>query len=92
MELYLFLAAALLIPMAGQLALLRLGRARPRLRFTRWLLLIVPAVFLLLAVQAGGEDGLFSGLVVLFHLAAALAALTGCGLGWLGDWVWRKRG
>ena len=92
MELYLFLAAALLLPLAGQLALLRLGRRHPRLRFVRWLPLIVPAVFLLLAVQAGLENGLFSGLVVLFDLAAALAALAGCGLGWLGDWVWRKRG
>ena len=45
MELYLFFAAALLLPLAGQLALLRLGRRRPRLRFARWLLLAIPAVF-----------------------------------------------
>ena len=38
MELYLFFAAALLLPLAGQLALLRLGRRHPRLRFARWLL------------------------------------------------------
>ncbi len=91
MELYLFLAAALLLPMAGQLALLRLGRSRPRLRPIRWLLLIVPAVFVLLAVGAGQENGLFSGLVVLFDLAAAAAALAGYGLGWLVDLIWERR-
>ena len=92
MELYLFLAAALLLPMAGQLALLRLGRSRPRLRSVRWLLLTVPTVFVLLAVGAGRENGLFSGLVVLFDLAAAAAALAGYGLGWLADLIWERRG
>ena len=91
MELYLFFAAALLLPMAGQLALLRLSRRHPRLRFARWLLLIVPAVFALLAVGAGQENGLFSGLVVLFDLAAAAAALAGYGLGWLVDLIWSRR-
>lgn len=62
MELYLFFAAALLLPFGGQLALLRLGRARPRLRFARWLLLAIPAVFVLLAAGAVGEGGLFSAL------------------------------
>ena len=91
MELYLFFAAALLLPLGGQLALLRLGRSRPRLRFARWLPLLVPGIFLLLAARAQGENGFFSGLVVLFYLAAALASLAGCGLGWLGDRVWRGK-
>lgn len=91
MGLYLFFAAALLLPFGGQLALLRLGRRHPRLRFARWLLLIVPAVFALLAVGAGQENGLFSGLVVLFDLADGVLALAGWGLGWLADLIWSRR-
>ena len=91
MGLYLFFAAALLLPFGGQLALLRLGRRHPRLRFARWLLLIVPAVFALLAVGAGQENGLFSGLVVLFDLADGVLALAGWWLGWLADLIWSRR-
>lgn len=92
MELYLFLAAALLLPLAGQLALLRLGRRHPRLRFARWLLLAVPAVFVLLAVGAVGEGGLFSDLLALFYLISALCSLAGYGLGWLGELIVKRRG
>ena len=92
MELYLFFAAALLLPLTGQLALLRLGRRHPRLRFTRWLLLLIPVVFLLLAVQAGRENGPFSGLTVLFYLACGLLALAGYALGWLGELIVKRRG
>ena len=91
MELYLFFAAALLLPLAGQLALLRLSRRRPRLRFARWLLLAVPAVFVLLAVGAVGEGGLFSDLLALFYLISALCSLAGYGLGWLGELIVKRR-
>ena len=92
MELYLFFAAALLLPFSGQLALLRLSRRHPRLRFARWLLLAIPAVFVLLAVGAVGEGGLFSGLAALFYLADGVLALAGWGLGWLADLIWSRRG
>lgn len=91
MELYLFLAAALLLPMAGQLALLRLGRARPRLRFARWLLLTIPAVFFLLAAQAHRGPSFASDLLALFYLISALCSLAGYGLGWLADLIWSRR-
>lgn len=91
MELYLFFAAALLLPLAGQLALLRLGRRHPRLRFARWLLLAIPAVFVLLAVRAVGEGGLFSDLLALFYLISALCSLAGYGLGWLGELIVKRR-
>lgn len=91
MELYLFLAAALLLPMAGQLALLRLGRARPRLRFARWLLLAIPAVFFLLAAQAHRGPSFASDLLALFYLISALCSLAGYGLGWLADLIWSRR-
>lgn len=91
MELYLFLAAALLLPMAGQLALLRLGRARPRLRFARWLLLAIPAVFFLLAAQAHRGPSFASDLLALFYLISALCSLAGYGLGWLVDLIWSRR-
>ena len=91
MELYLFLAAALLLPMAGQLALLRLGRARPRLRFARWLLLTIPAVFFLLAAQAHRGPSFASDLLALFYLISALCSLAGYGLGWLVDLIWSRR-
>ena len=90
MELYLFFAA-LLLPLAGQLALLRLGRRHPRLCFARWLLAI-PAVFVLLAVGAVGEGGLFSDLLALFYLISALCSLAGYGLGWLGELIVKRRG
>ena len=91
MELYLFFAAALLLPLAGQLALLRLGRRHPRLRFARWLLLAIPAVFVLLAAGAVGEGGLFSDLLALFYLISALCSLAGYGLGWLGELIVKRR-
>ena len=91
MELYLFLAAALLLPFGGQLALLRLGRRHPRLRFARWLLLAIPAVFFLLAGQAHRGPSFASGLLALFYLISALCSLAGYGLGWLGELIvkWR---
>ena len=89
--LYLFFAAALLLPFSGQLALLRLSRRHPRLRFARWLLLAIPAVFVLLAAGAVGEGGLFSGLAALFYLADGVLALAGWGLGWLADLIWSRR-
>ena len=91
MELYLFFAAALLLPLAGQLALLRLGRRRPRLRFVRWLLLAVPAVFFLLAAQAHRGPSFASDLLALFYLISALCSLAGYGLGWLADLIWSRR-
>lgn len=91
MGLYLFFAAALLLPMAGQLALLRLGRARPRLRFARWLLLTIPAVFFLLAAQAHRGPSFASDLLALFYLISALCSLAGYGLGWLVDLIWSRR-
>ena len=91
MELYLFFAAALLLPMAGQLALLRLGRARPRLRFARWLLLAIPAAFFLLAAQAHRGPSFASDLLALFYLISALCSLAGWGLGWLADLIWSRR-
>lgn len=91
MELYLFFAAALLLPFGGQLALLRLGRARPRLRFARWLLLTIPAVFFLLAAQANRGPSFASGLLALFYLISALCSLAGWGLGWLADLIWSRR-
>lgn len=91
MELYLFLAAALLLPLGGQLALLRLGRARPRLRFARWLLLAIPAVFFLLAAQAHRGPSFASDLLALFYLISALCSLAGYGLGWLADLIWSRR-
>lgn len=91
MELYLFLAAALLLPFGGQLALLRLGRRHPRLRFARWLLLAIPAVLFLLAAQAHRGPSFASGLLALFYLISALCSLAGYGLGWLGELIvkWR---
>ena len=91
MELYLFFAAALLLPMAGQLALLRLSRRRPRLRFARWLLLTIPAVFFLLAAQAHRGPSFASDLLALFYLISALCSLAGWGLGWLADLIWSRR-
>ncbi len=91
MELYLFFAAALLLPMAGQLALLRLGRARPRPRPIRWLLLAIPAVFFLLAAQAHRGPSFASDLLALFYLISALCSLAGWGLGWLADLIWSRR-
>lgn len=91
MELYLFLAAALLLPFGGQLALLRLGRRHPRLRFARWLLLAIPAVFFLLAAQANRGPSFASGLLALFYLISALCSLAGYGLGWLADLIWSRR-
>ena len=91
MELDLFFAAALLLPMAGQLALLRLGRRRPRLRFARWLLLTIPAAFFLLAAQAHRGPSFASDLLALFYLISALCSLAGWGLGWLADLIWSRR-
>ena len=91
MELYLFFAAALLLPFGGQLALLRLGRARPRLRFARWLLLAIPAAFFLLAAQAHRGPSFASDLLALFYLISALCSLAGWGLGWLADLIWSRR-
>lgn len=91
MELYFFFAAAPLLPFGGQLALLRLGRRHPRLCFARWLLLAIPAVFVLLAVGAVGEGGLFSDLLALFYLISALCSLAGYGLGWLGELIVKRR-
>lgn len=91
MELYLFFAAALLLPMAGQLALLRLGRRRPRLRFARWLLLTIPAAFFLLAAQAHRGPSFASDLLALFYLISALCSLAGYGMGWLADLIWSRR-
>ena len=91
MELYLFFAAALLLPFGGQLALLRLGRARPRLRFARWLLLTIPAVFFLLAAQAHRGPSFASDLLALFYLISALCSLAGYGLGWLGEVIVKRR-
>ena len=90
MELYLFFAAALLLPFGGQLALLRLGRRHPRLRFARWLLAI-PAVFFLLAAQAHRGPSFASGLLALFYLISALCSLAGYGLGWLGELIVKRR-
>ena len=81
MELYLFFAAALLLPLAGQLALLRLGRRHPRLRFARWLLLAIPAVFFLLAAQAHRGPSFASGLLALFYLISACALWRAMGWG-----------
>ena len=91
MELYLFFAAALLLPFGGQLSLLRLGRRHPRLSFARWLLLAIPAVFFLLAAQAHRGPSFASGLLALFYLICALCSLAGYGLGWLGELIvkWR---
>ena len=91
MELYLFFAASLLLPFGGQLALLRLGRRRPRLRFARWLLLAIPAVFFLLAAQAHRGPSFASDLLALFYLISALCSLAGYGLGWLADLIWSRR-
>ena len=91
MELYLFFAAALLLPLAGQLALLRLGRRHPCLRFARWLLLAIPAVFFLLAAQANRGPSFASDLLALFYLISALCSLAGWGLGWLADLIWSRR-
>ena len=91
MELYLFFAAALLLPMAGQLALLRLGRRRPRLRFARWLLLTIPAAFFLLAAQVHRGPSFASDLRALFYLISALCSRAGGGLGWLADLIWSRR-
>ena len=84
MELYLFFAAALLLPFGGQLALLRL-------RFARWLLLAIPAVFSLLAAQAHRGPSFASGLLALFYLISALCSLAGYGLGWLGELIVKRR-
>ena len=91
MELYLFFAADLLLPFGGQLALLRLGRRHPRLRFARWLLLTIPAVFFLLAAQAHRGPSFASDLLALFYLISALCSLAGYGLGWLADLIWSRR-
>ena len=91
MELYFFFAAALLLPFGGQLALLRLGRRHPRLRFARWLLLAIPAVFFLLAAQAHWGPSFASGLLALFYLISALCSLAGYGLGWLGELIVKRR-
>ena len=91
MELYLFFAAALLLPFGGQLALLRLGRRHPRLRFARWLLLAIPAVLFLLAAQAHRGPSFVSGLLALFYLISALCSLAGYGLGWLGELIVKRR-
>ena len=91
MEPYLFLAAALLLPFGSQLALLRLGRRHPRLRFARWLLLAIPAVFFLLAAQAHRGPSFASGLLALFYLICALCSLAGYGLGWLGELIVKRR-
>ena len=91
MELYLFFAAALLLPFGGQLALLRLGRRHPRLRFARWLLLAIPAAFFLLAAQAHRGPSFASDLRALFYLISALCSLAGWGLGWLADLIWSRR-
>ena len=92
MELYIFFAAALLLPLAGQLALLRLGRRHPRLRFARWLLLAIPAVFFLLAAQAHRGPSFASDLLALTYLISALCSLAGYGLGGLADLIWSRRG
>ena len=91
MELYLFFAAALLLPFGGQLALLRLGRRHPRLHFARWLLLAIPAVFFFLAAQAHWGPSFASGLLALFYLISALCSLAGYGLGWLGELIVKRR-
>ena len=91
MELYFFFAAALLLPFGGQLALLRLGRRHPRLRYARWLLLAIPAVFFLLAAQAHRGPSFASGLLALFYLICALCSLAGYGLGWLGELIVKRR-
>lgn len=91
MDLYLFFATALLLPFGGQLALLRLGRRHPRLRFARWLLLAIPAVFFFLAAQAHWGPSFASGLLALFYLISALCSLAGYGLGWLGELIVKRR-
>lgn len=82
MELYLAAAAAFLLPLLLQCWLLPLGRRRPRLRFTRRLPLLGSAVFAALALEAAGENGIFSGLAVLVYGGLAGLILLGWGCGW----------
>lgn len=90
MELCLTAAAAFLLPLLLQWGLLSLGRRHPRLRFTRWLPLLGSAVFAAQAVNAAGESGIFSGLVVLAYGALAALTLLGWGCGWGADALRRK--
>lgn len=90
MELYLAAAAAFLLPLLLQCWLLPLGRRRPRLRFTRWLPLLGSAAFAALALEAAGENGIFSGLAVLVYGGLAGLILLGWGCGWGADALRRK--
>ena len=91
MELYLAAGAAFLLPLLLQCCLLPLGRKRPKLRFTRWLLLLGAAVPAALAIRAAGENGIFSGLAALAYGALAVLILLGWGCGWAADALWRRR-
>lgn len=90
MELYLAAAAAFLLPLLLQCWLLPLGRRRPRLRFIRWLPLLGSAAFAALALEAAGENGIFSGLAVLVYGGLAGLILLGWGCGWGADALRRK--
>ena len=90
MELYLAAGAAFLLPLLLQGWLLALGRKRPKLRFLRWTPLLGSAVFAVLALGAGREDGIFSGLAVLAYGALAILVLLGWGCGWAVDALRRR--
>lgn len=76
MELYLAAGAAFLLPL-----LLQCWK-RPKLRFLRWLPLLGSAAFAALALEAAGENGIFSGLAVLVYGGLAGLILLGWGCGW----------
>lgn len=82
MELYLAAGAAFLLPLLLQCWLLPLERKRPKLRFLRWLPLLGSAAFAALALEAAGENGIFSGLAVLVYGGLAGLILLGWGCGW----------
>lgn len=90
MELYLAAGAAFLLPLLLQCWLLPLGRKRPKLRFLRWLPLLGSAAFAALALEAAGENGIFSGLAVLVYGGLAGLILLGWGCGWGADALRRK--
>ena len=91
MELLLIFAAALLLPLALQLFLLRLER--PRLGFLRWLVPLAALPWLFLAWRDYHSGGWFSGLTTLFDLLLAVLILLGWGLAWAihALLVWRKQ-
>ena len=91
MELVLRAAPFFLLPFFLQWGFLTLGWKRPRLRFTRWLLLLGAAVPAALAIRAAGENGIFSGLAALAYGALAVLILLGWGCGWAADALWRRR-